>query len=169
MPRRQELLSNLEWLDARALRIWHDEDGHLCMKIEGRGCYKGVQPVRMFPLTARDRMISIMDKDGNEIGVIRELRELDARSRKELEDELAERYFIPRILRIYSIATEFGVTKWDVETDHGRRQFTVRERSEVRLLTGCRVLIRDADGNPYEIPDYTTLDPRSRALLEEQL
>jgi hypothetical protein len=168
MPKISEVIKTLPWLDAKKLSIWHDEDGELCMTYRGK-TYKRIKPVRLFPLTARDRMISIFSEDGEEIGIIREMKELDKDSRKALSKELSERYFIPKILRINSIKVEFGVSKWDVETDHGRRQFTVRERNDVQIISANRVLIMDSDGNPYEIPNYLTLDAHSKALLEEQL
>lgn len=37
------------------------------------------------------------------------------------------------------------------------------------VLTAGRVLIRDADGNPYEIQDYRRLDPASQELIEGQI
>lgn len=157
----------MPWLDCSQLRIWRDGD-ELCMSYGGK-VYRRIKPIRLFPLTAKDRMISIFDENDKEVGIIRDIKQLDAKSRAALESELAERYFMPRILRINSIKVEFGMTRWDVETDHGRRQFLVRERNDVQLLMGNRVLIVDADGNPYEIPNYIVLDARSRALLEEQL
>lgn len=42
-------------------------------------------------------------------------------------------------------------------------------RRDVRDLGGGRVLVQDADGNRYEIPDYRRLDPASRALVEEMI
>ena len=42
-------------------------------------------------------------------------------------------------------------------------------RRDVRDLGGGRVLVQDADGNRYEIPDYRQLDPASRALVEEMI
>ncbi|MCS7253398.1 MAG: DUF1854 domain-containing protein [Armatimonadota bacterium] len=167
MPKVSEMVNSLPWLDCEQLRIWRDGD-ELCMSYGGT-VYRRIKPVRLFPLTAKDRMISIFDEAGKEIGIIREIKQLDAKSRAALESELSERYFMPRITKINAIKIEFGMMKWDVETDRGRRQFLVRERNDVQLLLGNRVLIVDADGNPYEIPNYMTLDAQSRALLEEQL
>lgn len=167
MPKDDHAVNSLPWLDAQRLRIWHDGD-KLYVNYNGT-TYECVKPVRLFPLTAKDRMISLFDQSGSEIGIIRDIRELDAESRAALEKELSVRYFMPKILRINSIKVEFGMARWDVETDHGRRQFLVRERNDVQLMPGNRVLIVDADGNPYEIPSYFALDPHSKSLLEEQL
>lgn len=167
MPKVSEMVNSLPWLDCKQLRMWRDED-ELCMSYMGT-VYRRIKPVRLFPLTARDKMISILDENDREIGIIRDIKQLDAKSRAALESELSERYFMPRVVRINSIKVEFGMTRWDVETDRGRRQFLVRERNDVQLLLGGRVLIVDADGNPYEIPNYMALDAHSRALLEEQL
>ena len=58
---------------------------------------------------------------------------------------------------------------WDVETDRGPHHFDMRDRDDVRLVAGNRLLIIDADGNRYEVPDYSRLDSRSRGILEQLL
>ena len=59
--------------------------------------------------------------------------------------------------------------RWQVETDRGPRTFEIRSsRRDMRVLSAGRILIRDADGNLYEVPDYRQLDPQSRALVETQ-
>ena len=96
--------------------------------------------------------------------------ELDPSSRQVLEAELERIYFTPRIPRIHSIEVNFRIPKWEVETDRGRRVFEISSsRSDIRALGGGRVLIRDADGNQYEIPDYRRLDQASRVLVENQV
>ncbi len=74
------------------------------------------------------------------------------------------------ITRIESIKEEFGYAYWNVETDVGPRRFTVRDMQDnVVLLSPEHVLIIDVDGNRYEIPDYTQLDPKSRRYIEDLL
>jgi len=36
-------------------------------------------------------------------------------------------------------------------------------------LAGDRVLIRDVDGNLYEIPDHRQLDSQSRTIIDTQI
>ena len=50
-----------------------------------------------------EQFISIRDEEGEEIGLIRDLSELDPVSRKAVQEELNWRYFTPKIQRITSI------------------------------------------------------------------
>ena len=56
------------------------------------------------------------------------------------------------------------------ETDRGIREATLRDaRDNVVYLGESRLLLTDAEGNRYDIPDISALDPRSRALLASVL
>ena len=59
--------------------------------------------------------------------------------------------------------------RWEVETDRGYRVFDIRDREDLRLIGGTRVLLQDADGNRFEIEDIGELDDRSRRLLEAEI
>ena len=76
---------------------------------------------------------------------------------------------MPKITKIHELEGEFGVTRWVVETNRGPVTFGMRTRYDVVSLENGRVLIKDADGNRYEIENYHRLDPTSLALLETQL
>lgn len=55
-------------------------------------------------------------------------------------------------------------------TDRGDRIFDVQSRNtDIHLLDGGRILIRDADNNRYEIPDYRKLSKKSYNLLEGEI
>ncbi len=167
MNRKSELKSVLKLVTPKQVKFWHDEQGQFCAIIEGEGEFVNVKPVRNFPIQARDRFISLLDENNNEIAILSTIHGLDPQSFDALEEELSKRYFVPVIQAIHHIEGRFGITRWFVTTDKGERVFDVRERSDVRYYPGRRVVIRDADGNLYEIPDYDQLDPHSRSLLEE--
>ena len=57
----------------------------------------------------------------------------------------------------------------DVETTQGDVEFGIRTRYDIVTLESGRVLIKDADGNRYEIENYNKLDPKSIALLQTQM
>ncbi len=167
MPRKTQLRAALKLVKPKQVRFWHDEEGRFCAFLEGEGEFVNVKPVRNFPIQARDRLISLMDENDNEIAILTKVKGLDPSSREALETELEKRYFVPTIQAIHHIEGRFGITRWFVTTDRGERVFDVRERSDIRYYPGRRVVIRDADGNLYEISDYARLDFHSRVLLEE--
>lgn len=132
--------------------------------------YPRINVHRAFPLTLKDRYISVRDMEGNEIGMIENLHDFPQEVVQLIEGELERRYFTPVIKRIESIKEEFGYAYWSVDTDVGQRRFTVRDmHANVIPLSAERVFVVDVDGNRYDIPDYTALDPKSRKLLENLL
>ena len=166
------LKQELNVLDPKRLRLLLDAFEDMTLELEGRGTFKPVTAIRAFPITDSDRFIILKDGDGKEIGIILNLADLDPLSRAVLAAELERVYFTSRIVLVHNIEEEYHIPKWEVETDRGPRVFEIRSgrhNNDVRSLGSGRILIRDADGNQYEIPDYRQLDPISRALVEGQI
>lgn len=122
--------------------------------------------MRAFPLTMPWRYIILIDENDREIGLIRDIGDLDESSMRTLREELEKVYFIPKIKRINRIKEEFGVLIWETETDRGPRRFEVTSRRDEKKIGRRRIIIRDADGNLYDIPNYADLDQKSIVLLE---
>jgi len=62
------------------------------------------------------------------------------------------------------------VVEWTVTTDLGEHAFSTRDlRDNVVAPAPGRYLMRDVDGNRYEIPDLESLDPASRTALMRYL
>lgn len=125
--------------------------------------YIKVHAVRAFPLTEQDEFIGLLDAvSGREIGMLRDLRQLDSPTRKLVEDALDRTYFVPKIHHINQAKREFGTVYWDVETDRGRRQFVMRGiRDSIHEIETGRYLVVDIDGNRFEIPKLASLDSKS--------
>jgi hypothetical protein len=64
-----------------------------------------------------------------------------------------------------AIAQEATLSRWQVETDRGTRQFIVDQEDHVRPLEDGRHLISDSHGMRYLVPASSTLDAASRKLL----
>jgi hypothetical protein len=158
----------MDLLDTKELRVSLDTFGDLEVRLSGEA-YKNVQALRAFPISEALRFIVLREENGEEIGMIEDLGALGSSSRKVLKEDLERRYFIPKVVRINRIDESYGMPRWDVETDRGARHFELHTRQDARRLSAGRVLIRDADGNRYEIPDIRKLDPQSRALLEAEM
>ncbi|HOF18938.1 MAG TPA: DUF1854 domain-containing protein [Phycisphaerae bacterium] len=122
---------------------------------------------RCFPWSMPDQYISLRDADGKELVLLRSMDELDPASRKVLDEELQGKVFNPVITRVVEFKHEFGVTNVTAETDRGTVTFQIRSRDDVRVLSDRRALLRDADGNSYELSDLDALDPASRKHLQQ--
>ncbi len=163
----------LNILDPKKVQIRKDGFNKVKLKIEGDREYPEVKPIMGFPLTDPDQFISFVEmKDGKndkEIGIVEDIKKIDSKSRKVLKEELKKEYFMPRITKINRMKETHGVMKFDVETDKGPRDFETRFKEDIRKLPGCCVVIKDADGNRYEIKDYRKLDQRSISLIDTEL
>lgn len=151
------------------VRLYRDKFKTLKLKIKEDREYSGVKPLAAFPLSDFHRYISLTSEDGEELGIIQDATELDHMSQTVLKEELAKVYFVPRITKIHKVEEEYGLTRWDVETDRGPRTFDVRSRNDVRILGERRIIVKDVDGNRFEIPDYAQLDPKSMKFLDGEI
>lgn len=128
--------------------------------------FTGLELRRLFPITGLNKYIALMDGDGNEIAVIRDINDLMPESREAVESCLYEYYMIPKITRFIKMSEKFKIWMWTAETDKGIYTFEIRNHlTAVKPLYDGRVLIKDANDNRYEIPDVNKLDKKSRKLL----
>ncbi len=161
-----DLTGELALLSPRDIRLYLDDFDDLTLDLCGV-IHKRIGVQRAFPFNAPTKFIVLLNSDGAEIGIVRDIADLDSDSRDTLEIALEQAYFMPRILKINSIVSNFHVPTWDVETDRGHRVFEIpSSKRDVRVIDDVRVILRDADGNRYEIVDYRLLDPDSIVFVE---
>ena len=125
---------------------------------------------RMFPITGLTKYIALLDKEGNEIAVIRNIEDLMPESKKVVESCLREYYMIPRITRFIKMSEKFKIWMWTAETDKGICTFEIRNHiTAIKPLYDGRVLIKDANDNRYEIPNVNDLDKKSLSMILPKL
>jgi hypothetical protein len=134
----------------------------------GEDTYENVRLIRCFPRSDKQRHIAVVDADDNEIGIIEDLAKCRPETRQLLEKLLDIAYHIPQIKKINKITMRGFIPVWNVETDRGHHVFELRSRRELVKIDD-RILLRDADGNNYEIENYKALDKHSRALIEQEI
>lgn len=128
--------------------------------------FKDMELRRMFPVSGKDKYICVVDGEGNEQALIRDINNLDELSREAVRSCLEEYYMMPRILKFTEMSEKFKIWMWTAETDKGPVKFEIRNHlTAVKPLFDNRVLIKDANDNRYEIPDYTKLDKKSQKML----
>ncbi len=149
-------------------RVWREKAGAVAVKLRERDQpAEEVRVRRCFPWSMPDRYISILDKDGKELALLASLDELDIASRAVVDAELRDKVFNPRITRLLDCKSEFGMLSLSAETDRGNVTFQVRTLDDIRMLSPRHMLLRDADGNSYEVTDVDALDRRTQRLLRE--
>jgi hypothetical protein len=154
-------------LDPKAIVIRNDRHGGVKVRLPDGTTLHQVRLVEAFPVIRQRKFVVLYDRGGREIGILRNPKDLDPESAEVVRTALDRSYFLSRIKSIERVEERYGVATWHVTTDRGPRVFEVRSRSEsVWWLGASRILIKDPDGNRYEIRDLNKLDPRSRTLAE---
>ncbi len=166
----KEMEINLFSPDNIELYLDEEQELNLILKDVGKE-YKRVEVKPAFPLSQIGRYISFREEDEDEdIGMIEDISDLDQQSREAIELILEKMYFMPKIIKIHEVEEEFGVTRWDVETEKGPRSFDIKSRRrDIRPYDNGRVIFHDIDGNRYEITDYMKLDKKSQKLMRSEI
>ncbi len=149
------------------VRITRNEHGDPVARIGETQIVLG-HVLSVFPISNRGAFVSLRDLNGDEIAVLERTDDLDGTSRHIVHEELNRSYFLPRIEEIFSVTDDLNVITWNVFTDKGSRTFEVRDpRKNVRSVGGGRYIVKDVDGNRYDIPRLGRLPLKSQTLIRE--
>ena len=127
--------------------------------------YEGVYPARAFPISAPEEGLSLLNQAGHELDWINRLTDLPIEFQKLIEEELAQREFMPVIHRINHVSSFATPSTWDVETDKGSTQLILKSEDQIWRLTATSLLITDSHGVNFIIRELDQLDKSSRKLL----
>lgn len=150
-------------------KLAHNSAGQLQFTASDGSVFDGVYPVRAFPINAPDEGLSIVNKEGNELAWLPNLAELPADTKALILAELAQREFMPAIKRIRHVSSFATPSTWDVETDKGTTQLTLKAEDQIWRIKGNKLLITDKHGVNFMIHDTEHLDKHSRKLLDRFL
>ncbi|MEN2671938.1 DUF1854 domain-containing protein [Herbaspirillum huttiense] len=154
---------------AQTFTLERNAFGRLVLTDAQGGLHEHVIPVRAFPVTSPDRGLSLVSSDGHELAWIDTLEEVDAPTRRLIEEELASREFMPEIQRIVSVSTFATPSDWTVQTTRGTTTFTLKGEEDIRRLAAPALLIADSHGIQFLIRDQKALDKHSRKILDRFL
>ena len=130
---------------------------------------ENLEPKRLFPVSMRNQYITLLDENGTEQAVIRDLKNLPDDQRAIVTDCLNEYYRIPEILRIRAYEERFDGLTLHTDTDKGPADIEIRVLITGFKMDGVRAMLRDVNDNRYEIPDVTRLDNLSKQILGRYL
>jgi hypothetical protein len=137
--------------------------------VEGK-VYEELILFRIFPFQYNTQYISVRNSKSEEIGVIRDIDQLDEESRGEVDKELQLRYFLPVVTRIDSIKQKADMWIWELQTNLGQTRIVMRNLHEhMQYPSLNRIILTDVNGKRCEIRDYSTLDIQSRNKLKDVL
>jgi len=153
-------------LNVSQLKLLRGADGALQAVEAGGRHFEGLTPIRLFPLTDPNCWISLVDRRGAEVVTIARPSELDPASAELLTEELRTREFVPQVDHILWVSGNSEPSQWRVATDRGVTEFVLNDEKDIRRLGAHGVLIVDAHGIRYLIPDDRLLDRQSRRTIE---
>lgn len=137
-------------------------DGQLWLVRDGDA--RAVTVQRSFPWSEPTRFVSLRDGEV-EVAFVSEPADLEAASRRVLEDALVEAGFVLQVRHVCEVEEEVEIRRWRVETAQGPRHFATRLDDWPRPLPGGGFLLRDVANDLYHIPEPGRLDRKSRELL----
>ena len=150
-------------------KLTHNAAGQLQFTANDGTVFEGVYPVRAFPINAPDEGLSLISREGNELAWLPDLAELPLDTKALILAELAQREFMPVIKRIRHVSGFATPSVWDVETDRGDTQLTLKAEDQIWRIKGSKLLITDQYGVNFMIHDTEQLDKHSRKLLDRFL
>src|SRR5437870_9247823 len=129
---------------AGELRLTRRADGRLWA---ARGdAERAVWVRRCFPWSEPARFVSLRDDDQQEFALVRDPADLDAASRRVLEEALVAAGFVFQITRVTAIEEEVDIRHWRVQTPGGTRSFPTPLDTWPRVLPHRGLLLRDGAG-----------------------
>src|SRR5574343_47220 len=140
-------------MQIQARQLTRDSFGRLVFTGDDGQVQVGVVPVRAFPITASQQGVALVGTDGKELVWISDLSAEAGDVRHMIEEELNSREFMPEIRRIMSVSTYATPSTWEIETDRGATQLTLKGEEDIRRLAGGVLLIADHHGIQYLIRD----------------
>lgn len=124
-----------------------------------------VKPVRCFPWSSPEELISLRDDADREHHLVTHVADLDTASAAALRQALASAGFVLEVCAIESIEEDFELRVWHTQTRHGRRTFQTRLDEWPWASPDGGHLVRDLAGDLFRLPPVETLDATSRECL----
>jgi Domain of unknown function (DUF1854) len=152
-------------LDPTKMAFSCDDLGTLIATANGQR-YVSLSAMRLFPMTDPDNWIAIFDHSGKELCCIPSLASLSSESAEAVRKTLAGSEFIPVIERVVHISSNDPPCRWLVETNRGTTEFIINDEKDLRRLSEFKVLIVDARGVRYSVPDVRKLNTYGRRAIE---
>jgi hypothetical protein len=150
-------------------KLAHNAAGQLQFTDSDGTVFDGINLVRAFPISAPDEGLSIISQEGHELAWIPSLADIPTQIKELIEAELLQREFMPAIQRINQVSSFATPSIWDVMTDKGNTQLTLKAEDQIWRLKNNRLLITDKNGVNFMINNIEQLDKHSRKLLDRFL
>ena len=113
------------FVDENAVKLTVNDKIYIDVELYTGEKFTMLEPHRLFPVSGLMKYISLLDEEGNEQMIIRDIEKLMPESKEALLSCLNERYMIPKITRLIKRTEKFEIWMWTVETDRGEFTFEI--------------------------------------------
>lgn len=124
-----------------------------------------VRPVRCFPWSSPNELVSLRDEHDREALLVEHLADLDPASARALGSALLGTGFVLDVCRVDSIVEDYEMRIWHTETRQGKRTFQTKLDEWPWAAPDGSHLVRDLAGDLFRLPALDTLDETSRRRL----
>lgn len=161
-------------IDVKEARFYASEGGFPGLSYKGED-YRHVVLRRIMPMAEPYRYISVADPDNKEIGILKEVDELDEAGKKVVLTELDNRYYSPEVIEVISVQDKLGYVYMELRLKNKQgKEYTkncaVKDVSRnIRMLGDMSCIIFDVDGNRYIAPDLAKIGKKSLRKLDAYL
>lgn len=147
-----QLMNQTHFLPPQKIKICQHE-GALTLKMDGQKL-RLAPPKRALPLTKPDEFIILSNEEGEEIGVIKALSELEPTSRERLSARLEEIYYVTPILKVLDVEREplSGRVRWRVEVEAQPGEESLESDEKLSAFRLLRRTKPEADDGEPEAP-----------------
>ena len=164
-------VDELTLLDSKKIHLTREKSGFLTLEYGGE-IYHKVCPSRLVPFFSKTKYISLTyetdENESREIGVIKDMDELNEKQYETLDSYLKYKYFMPEIKKVFGIRDNMqGSIFIKAQTSSGEKTICVKDwYQNFRMLNDNYLYVCDADGNKYFCEDIHKLDKKSLSVLE---
>ncbi|MGB9642340.1 MAG: DUF1854 domain-containing protein [Candidatus Ratteibacteria bacterium] len=168
----EEEIKKLEivFLDPKKIKVFRGTFETIHVMLEDGSLYRGVFAIAAFPVSNPNKYISLFCNDANdreyEIGMIEDIEQLPDEAKKLIMEALRRQYFSFEILAINSIKFAYGLLFFDVETDKGPREFSMKWETRFAFDFGKKgKILIDIFEDRYVIKDISKLNKIEQELF----
>ncbi len=159
----------LVFLNPKQCFFSFNKNNFLCLKLNDTDMGR-VKLIRTYPYSLSEEYICVHDIEDKELGILKNLKDLDSDSYGNCLKELDSRYYCPTITKIKGVKERMGNFYFETIIDDKDKSFTVRDITKnLRFASDDTLLIFDMDGNRYVIDGYSKTEDKTKRLLEPYL
>jgi Domain of unknown function (DUF1854). len=164
---------DIGFLDLKKTAFFLTPGGFLGLTYDGTE-YKRVALRRALPIGNPSAYISVADAENKEIGILKDIAELNEAQLALVINELDRRYYCPTVHEIKSVKDKLGYVYMELSVEgDGRtydKQCAIKDvNKNIRMLGDDRLILFDVDGNRYIVSSLSGLDKKSLKRLEPYL